>query len=452
MSEWRRATVEELAASGKNSLATGPFGSAISARYFTESGVPVIRGSNLSLDIGERLIDRELAFIPQNLAEKFARSRVRAGDLVFTCWGTIGQVGLIDDRSMYDEYIVSNKQMKLTPNPDLASSLFLYYAFSNPDFVERLQGISIGSSVPGFNLGQLRSMELVIPASAEQEAVAAVLGALDDKIAINERITSTSDELGSALLEKVLLEDSDLSSVPLGSIADVNRRKVSPVIGGTLRYVDISSVTVGIVKWPGLSSWDDAPGRARRGVSVGDTIWSTVRPNRRSFAIILDDDPQLVVSTGFAVLTPVKVGAAFLYEVTKRDEFVQYLESVAEGSAYPAVRAERFDQAIVPVPSRDRLQKFESVAMPLRERAHAAAVESRSLAALRDTLLPKLMSGEIRVRDAEKVVEDVVLWRAGCRRRSGKTSSWSGSRSLGGSRRTARTLPKAPASVNPGMS
>jgi type I restriction enzyme S subunit len=114
------------------------------------------------------------------------------------------------------------------------------------------------------------------------------------------------------------------------------------------------------------------------------------------------------VSTGFAVLTPIKVGPAFLYEVTKRDAFVQYLESVAEGSAYPAVRAERFEQAVIPLPSPERLAEFEAIAMPLRRRAHSAEVESRTLAALRDELLPKLLSGEIRARDAEKVVEDVM--------------------------------------------
>jgi type I restriction enzyme, S subunit len=195
MSEWRRVTVEEIAAKGKNSLATGPFGSAISARFFVESGIPVIRGSNLSLDVDDRLIEADLAFIPEELAAKFGRSCARAGDLVFTCWGTVGQVGLIDDRASYDEYIVSNKQMKLTPNTELASSLFLYYVFSNPQFVEHLRSIAIGSSVPGFNLGQLKQLSIMLPPVREQDAIVAILDALDDKIAVNDRIAEIADEL-----------------------------------------------------------------------------------------------------------------------------------------------------------------------------------------------------------------------------------------------------------------
>lgn len=281
---------------------------------------------------------------------------------------------------------------------------FVFHLFQALD----LTGFNSGSVQPMLNRNYIRNVIVRIPDVGEQRNISIVIKALHDKIAVNDRITVTVDDLASTLLEGILTSDPDTTSVSLGDIATVNQRKISPVAGGRLRYIDISSVSVGNVDWPEVGSWDEAPGRARRGVSPGDTIWSTVRPNRKSFAIILDDDPQLVVSTGFAVLSPAKVGSAFLYEVTKRDEFVQYLENVAEGSAYPAVRAERFDKAIVPLPSPERLQNFESIAMPLRQRAHAAAVESRSLAALRDTLLPKLMSGQIRVRDAEKVVEGAV--------------------------------------------
>ena len=407
MSEWRELTVQEMAASGKHSLATGPFGSAISSRYFSDEGTPVIRGSNLSLDVGQRLVDKDLVFIPEELANRFERSAVHEGDLIFTCWGTIGQVGFVDNRSSYKRYIVSNKQMKLTPDPLVANPLFLYYAFSNPPFVGQLQAISIGSSVPGFNLGQLRNLTLLLPPLMEQRAITEVLGALDDKIAVNDRILTTIDELVARLLDDILLCDKDVSYIALDNIAAVNQKKVIPQPGKHLRYIDISSVTQGDIAWPSLIPWEDAPGRARRKVLPGDTIWSTVRPGRKSFALILDEDSKIVVSTGFAVLTPTEVGPAFLYEITKREEFVQYLESVTEGSAYPAVRAERFGRAIIPLPSRSHLERFETISIELRRRAHSAQRESRTLAKLRDTLLPGLMSGEIRVRDVEKVVGKV---------------------------------------------
>ena len=161
--EWREVAVEEIKAQSENALATGPFGSSIGSRFFADSGVPVIRGSNLSEDIGTRLNDQGLVFLSPDKAREFSRSTVRDGDLVFTCWGTVNQVGLIDRRAAYREYIISNKQMKLTPDPAKADSLFLYYLFSGPELQHRIKNQSIGSSVPGFNLGQLRAMRIRIP-------------------------------------------------------------------------------------------------------------------------------------------------------------------------------------------------------------------------------------------------------------------------------------------------
>lgn len=125
-SEWRLCTVDDVKASSPNALATGPFGSAISSRFFVDSGIPVIRGSNLSQEVGTRLIDDGLIFLTEDKAREFSRSIARKGDLIFTCWGTIDQIGLIDNRSRFSKYVISKKQMKLTPDSNKADSLFLY--------------------------------------------------------------------------------------------------------------------------------------------------------------------------------------------------------------------------------------------------------------------------------------------------------------------------------------
>ena len=192
---WRECSVEELKSSAANALATGPFGSAISSRFFQSSGVPVIRGSNLSQDIGIRIIDDGLAFVSDDKASEFNRSIARRGDLVFTCWGTIDQVGLIDGRAKFSKYVVSNKQMKLTPDSTKADSLFLYYVFSSPQMRNTILNQGIGSSVPGFNLGQLRRLPLLLPPIGEQRAIASILGALDDKIELNRKTAADAEEL-----------------------------------------------------------------------------------------------------------------------------------------------------------------------------------------------------------------------------------------------------------------
>ena len=199
--KWTRYTVDDLKSSAPNALATGPFGSAISSRHFTEHGIPVIRGSNLSQDVGTRLNDDGLVFVSERKAREFSRSLVKPGDLVLTCWGTIDQVGLIDDRSLFQEYVISNKQMKLTPDTRKTDSLFLYYLFSSPSVRNEILNQGIGSSVPGFNLGQLRAMTLTLPPLPEQRAIAHILGTLDDKIELNRRMNETLEEMVRALFK-----------------------------------------------------------------------------------------------------------------------------------------------------------------------------------------------------------------------------------------------------------
>ncbi len=204
--EWTRYTVDELKSSAPNALATGPFGSAISSRHFTEHGIPVIRGSNLSQDVGTRLNDDGLVFVSEGKAKEFSRSLAKPGDLVFTCWGTIDQVGLIDDRSLFQEYVISNKQMKLTPDTRKTDALFLYYLFSSPSVRNEILNQGIGSSVPGFNLGQLRSMTLTLPPLPEQRAIAHILGTLDDKIECNHRINETLEEMARTLFKSWFID------------------------------------------------------------------------------------------------------------------------------------------------------------------------------------------------------------------------------------------------------
>ena len=139
----------------------------------------MIRGGNLRADGSTHLVDDGLVFISAEKAIEFRRSTVSSGDLVFTCWGTVNQVGLIGAGSRYARYVISNKQMQLTPNPALADSLFLFYLFSSAAVQNAILGQSIGSTIPGFNLGQLRSLRILLPPLPEQRTIAAALGDVD---------------------------------------------------------------------------------------------------------------------------------------------------------------------------------------------------------------------------------------------------------------------------------
>jgi len=367
---------------------------------FTESGVPVAS----AILVAEGVLDLSSARrVSDAIFRKWMPIPVQEGDVLLTSEAPLGRVARVPN----DEPLVLGQRLfGLRGRAGVLDNGYLYYALQTAQVRAELVGHATGTTVVGIRQSALRTVKIPAPAFAEQRAIAEVLGALDDKIAANRKADETIEALLSAMFDQLASRGKDEGQ--LADIAEINAKRAKPQPGGELRYLDIASVTDGQYAPPEVSLWDDAPGRARRGLRAGDVVWSTVRPNRRSHALVLDDDTRLVASTGLAVLSPRGVSSAYLYQTTKTPKFQQYLESAAEGSAYPAVRADRFANAPVAILSDEERAAFDEVAVSARDAQHAHLIENEKLAATRDGLLPLLMSGKLRVKDAEKQVGEVV--------------------------------------------
>ncbi len=285
----------------------------------------------------------------------------------------------------------------------------------------------------------IASYALAIPPLDEQRAIAAILSAFDDKIELNRRTAATLEEMARAVFKSWFVDfdpvrakaegrqpewmDAETAALfpdsfgddglpegwtlaSLSDIADSNRKTLSPKLAPlVIKYIDIGSVGDGSVESITSLEFASAPSRARRVVEHGDTIWSTVRPNRRAHALILNPAPNTIASTGFVTLAERDGNWALLYALTDVPAFADYLTSVATGSAYPAVRPPQvMDAPVVLSPSAVRAS-FQSAVAPGYSRCGQMAAENQTLASIRDTLLPRLLSGEIRVSDAEKIAE-----------------------------------------------
>ncbi|EQD80815.1 protein s, partial [mine drainage metagenome] len=171
-----------------------------------------------------------------------------------------------------------------------------------------------------------------------------------------------------------------------------------------INYIDLSSTKWGRIETATTYAQEAAPSRAQRILRPGDTIVGTVRPGNGSYAMISDEG--LTGSTGFAALRPGNMARVeFVYLAATAVENIEALSHLADGGAYPAVRPEAVAATQVIVPRDDVFVGFSSVAGPLFGKLAANDRQSRTLAALRDTLLPKLISGEIRVHQAESLID-----------------------------------------------
>jgi type I restriction enzyme S subunit len=178
-SRWRTLPLDAIRAVGEGTLVGGPFGSELTQKDYVDApGVPVIRGSNLD-GKNNRFIDDNFAYVSASKADALRRNLAHPGDLVFTQRGTLGQVALIPAHARYERYVISQSQMKLTPNPDLADARYLYHFFRLPQSVERLLRHTQATGVPHINLAILKKFEVVLPPLAQQRRIAAILDKAD---------------------------------------------------------------------------------------------------------------------------------------------------------------------------------------------------------------------------------------------------------------------------------
>lgn len=274
--------------------------------------------------------------------------------------------------------------------PDLEPHYLKYILLAEQESIRRF---AHGTTHQTMYYPEAKALHVCVPDVEQQRRALAVLKSLDDLIETNRRCIATVRQLSQAAFEK-LVDASDERL--LGDVALVNPGKALPEMEATLSYLDIASLGDGSVSYGSSTPWSEAPGRARRLAEHGDTVWSTVRPNRRAHGLILSPPDDLVVSTGIAVLRGAKVGPATLFAAVDRSEFVDHLVARAEGSAYPAVRSEVFRSIPIPVPAEADRASFESTMWPLWEWAGELGNEVAQLTRTRAELLPLLMSGRVR--------------------------------------------------------
>ena len=404
-------TIELAKVAAPKGLVGGPFGSSLVNRDYTDTGIPVIRGTNMSQG---KFVAGEFAYVSDEKAEgDLARNQARAGDLVFTQRGTLGQVAIVP-AGVFDRYVVSQSQMRLRVNASVADADFVYYACTSATFLKQIDDHAIATGVPHINLGILGRLEVPMPSLYEQQRIAGVLAALDDKIAANRKLASTADELARSQFRKFVGRSaaSEMADATYGDVAVIGgggtpKTRIPEYWDGDIPWATPTDVTG--LEVPSLS----ATGRTitREGVSNSSaklypagSILMTSRATIGAFAIA---ENPVSVNQGFIVVNAKdpKHQWWLFHEMRSRvDEYIAH----ANGATFLEIPRGRFKALPVTVPDDDVVAEFSTSASELHQVAVNAATESRTLVALRDTLLPRLMSGELRVRDAEKSVEAVL--------------------------------------------
>jgi type I restriction enzyme S subunit len=361
-------------------------------------GTPAMRGNVIDYSQARRISRATFISWTRRLAP-------RSGDLLFAREAPVGPVVLIPDAG---NIAPGQRTVLMRPNPAIADSRFLYYLLSSPQQQGLLQAKASGSTVAHLNVADVRSFPLDLPPVLEQRAIAEVLGALDDKIAANLKLVEASIELASALFQGALRSaewsDStfnDLAAVSGGGTpstrvpaywdGDVNWATPTDVTGLRGPYLNRTGRRISEAGLNSCSSALYQPG----------AILMTSRATIGAFAVT---QCPTAVNQGFIVVQPNNPELRWwlFHEMQSRvDEFI----SLANGATFLELSRGNFRKLSVRLADDSTTREFDGRVGSLHEAGRVALEENRTLSTIREALLPQLMSGKLRVRDAEKVLE-----------------------------------------------
>ena len=334
-------------------------GPAFKSALFTDdpSDVPLIKGENIAQGY---IAWEKSRYWPTEETEEYERFGLVAGDIVLAMdrpWVTAGlkwaRLKPHDPLSL-----LVQRAARLRAKPGLRQD-FLTYVIGSGAFSGYVRNIMGGTNVPHISGSQIKAFKFRLPGEKEQSAIASTLSAYDDLIENNRRRITLLEAAARLLYrewfvhfrfaghEHVKVTD-DLPEGwewrTLGDIAKTNKESYRvKELPDEINYIDISSVAQGRVVSKTRIPASEAPGRARRKIRDGDTIWSNVRPNLRAYALMLEPEDLDVVSTGFTVLTATRVPSTWLYMFVTTENFVGHLVNHATGVGYPAVRPDDFE-------------------------------------------------------------------------------------------------------------
>jgi len=422
MNEWIKHKISDLIEA--KFLIIGDGYRAKNLELSPDKGLPFARAGNIN--DGFQLENAE-CLAPENL-HKVGEKVSQIGDVLFTSKGTVGRVAFVTNETPEFVYSPQLTWWRAIDTQQIYPE-FLYCWMRGQEFISQINSFSGQTDMAAYVSlkDQRQMMYITLPKIEEQKEITVVISCLDRKISNLRQQNETLEAIAQTLFKHWFVdfefpnEDgkpyrssggemvrSELGKTPvgwrfgcLGDVVSINTESISNSYKyKNIEYVDISSVGIGKLEGTSPYLLKDAPSRARRLVKHGDVIWSGVRPNRKSYLFIAHPPENLIVSTGFITLTPNLIPSSYLYSWVTTDAFVEYLTFNASGSAYPAVKAEHFEIADVLLPEKPILNRFHAVVDPMRGKIHQNALQIQTLTKTRDRLLPKLMSGQLRITES----------------------------------------------------
>jgi type I restriction enzyme, S subunit len=426
------STIGALLDETGGSIKTGPFGTKLKASEYTPTGVPVISVGEVGF--GRLRVHHDTPRVDETVSSRMPEFLLNAGDIVFGRKGAVERSAQVQPDE--DGYFLGSDGIRIRLNVEECDPKFISYQLQTPAHRSWMIQHAAGTTMPSLNEGIIRRIPIVLPPIAEQKAIAAVLGALDDKIELNRRMNATLEAMARALFQSWFVDfdpvrakldgrepfwldpdtaalfpdtfqDSELCRIPNGwtlgrvvDASDFSRSSISP--GGfpdeTFDHYSLPAFDEG--RTP-KAEFGGAIMSNKLVVTRDSILLSKLNPHiPRIWLPDLHATRRSVCSTEFIVATP-RVGYSreFLFSLFTSAAFASSYCTLVTGTtgSHQRIRPESVLDMNTVIPPPQLVEVFTAVAKPMLDQINRNIDQSRILASLRDTLLPSLLSGELSI-------------------------------------------------------
>ena len=373
-------------------IAMGPFGSNIKVSCFVDSGVPVLNGSNLE---GFSLSEKTFRYVTREKADSLNKANAHRGDIVITHRGTLGQIVFIPQDSKYDRYVISQSQFRVRCNDKVLPEYLVYY-FHTPIGQHKLLSNASQVGVPALARpsSTFQQIEVVLPELSIQKRVVEIISTIQKKIVNNQELNDNLADLLQTVYQERFGDTSLIANQGiLSDICSYSRDKVAVSELNVSTYFSTENMLSGKA---GSTEATSLPTTSQTtACHKGDTLISNIRPY---FKKIVYCEDNCGCSTDVLCFTPSQPRySAYLFSTLYADKFFAFMVAGSKGTKMPRGDKQQIMTYPVVLPSEEELAGFNTIASPLLEQIYSNSAENKRLSILRDTLLPKLMSGEIDV-------------------------------------------------------
>lgn len=377
-------------------IQTGPFGSQLHKEDYVVNGTPIVTVEHLG---NRKFTEQNLPCVSDKDKERLKKYMLKTGDIVFSRVGSVDRCSYVS--AEYEGWMFSGRCLRVRPC-EILNSEYLYYFFSLKETKQFVRNIATGATMPSINTKFMGEVPIRVPSMEAQNKIASILWMIDDKIELNEKINNNLEQQAKALYKNWFFDFSTFSSD--GNLPDGWRLGT---VGDIIQLHDSKRVPLSGAERNKMAKVYPYYGAASRMDYVDSYLFDGIY-------LLLGEDGTVVDSLGFPILQYV-YGQFWVnnhaHIITGKEGFsveelyllfsLTNIKSIVTGAVQQKVSQQNLKKVPAIIPGKEALDAFDEIIQPVFTQIRNLRDENANLAVLRDTLLPKLMSGELDVSDVD---------------------------------------------------